>query len=99
MSKKIGTLIFSVIETVTTVAGLVLWLKDPRIDTLAHWFTPNKIQAYVESDDVSEEDAERIVDFRHDMFHEIGYDWCAGRPLEFQVGDDGLIEFWEPSSC
>lgn len=34
-----------------------------------------------------------------DQSYDILYDWCSGRPLEFDLGSDGEVDFWEASSC
>jgi hypothetical protein len=40
-----------------------------------------------------------IEDSLRDQTYDILYDWTSGRPLEFQLGSDGEVDFWEPSSC
>lgn len=40
-----------------------------------------------------------IEDSLRDQTYDILYGWTFGRPLEFQLGSDGEVDFWEPSSC
>lgn len=40
-----------------------------------------------------------VEDALRDQTHDFLYDWCSGRPLEFQLDSDGSVNFWEPSSC
>lgn len=55
--------------------------------------------AHLDEAGLSEEFGESVTDELRDGAYNILYDWCSGRPLEYDLGEDGDVEFWEPSSC
>ncbi len=46
-----------------------------------------------------EDEWDGIEDSLRDQTLDILYDWTSGRPLEFGLGSDDQVDFWEPSSC
>ena len=57
-----------------------------------------KAGAFVEAEKL-EDKWGGIVDSLRDQTYYILYDWTSGRPLEFDLGSDGEVDFWEASSC
>jgi len=57
-----------------------------------------KAGAFVEAEKLEDEWSGIEYSLR-DQTYDILYDWTSGRPLEFQLGSDGEVDFWEPSSC
>lgn len=55
--------------------------------------------AHLDEAGLSEDFGESVADELRDGAYDILYDWCSGRPLEYEMDGDGDVEFWVPSSC